>query len=267
MTNGKRIKDFIRQVFLRCGVDIRRARKEPAFTIHTIEPINLLPLAISDVLLRFAAAGREFSDFSFVQVGANDGQACDPIRRFVLKYGFRGVLIEPQPDVFERLKANYKGTPNLRFANVAISRSPGTATLYRFKGGQGLPPEADILASFSRETLVNNFHNIKGEIEELHIPTMTFPQLIKEYGLEKVDLLQIDTEGYDYEIIKALGDSTLRPSIISFEQGFLPGHVQNECFAYLNSLGYKVTRIDDTDTVAYLEPPEQSLVQREWKDA
>src|ERR1035438_3422409 len=44
---------------------------------------------------------------SFIEVGANDGEFDDPLREYIVKYPWKGVLIEPQPDVFERLKANY----------------------------------------------------------------------------------------------------------------------------------------------------------------
>ena len=57
------------------------------------------------------------------------GQA---LREFILKYHWKGVLIEPQPDVFERLKANYAGLNDaLSFENVAISRDPAPIPMYR----------------------------------------------------------------------------------------------------------------------------------------
>ena len=43
-------------------------------------------------------------DFFFIQVGANDGVMCDPIRQFIVKHSWGCILVEPVPDYFELLK-------------------------------------------------------------------------------------------------------------------------------------------------------------------
>lgn len=219
---------------------------------------NVLALTISDVLLRLVLSGGTLGDFQFVQVGANDGLTSDPIRRFVVKYGFRGLLVEPQPDVFERLRMNYAGMSGLLFENAAIAASDGITSLYRFRRGGAQPDWADGLASFSRETLVNNNHNVKGDVEEIRVATVTFSTLLARHSLGHVDLLQIDAEGFDYELIKTINLRSFRPTIIHFEHSLLPFAVKHECFAYLSRNGYKITG-NGPDTVAYIEPPEQAL--------
>ena len=256
MTIPGPIKQIVRSGFSLFNLEIRRAQKHGCAAPDPMKGANVLALAISDVLLRRAVNGKNYPEFTFVQIGANDGLTVDPIRRFILKYGFRGVLVEPQPDVFQKLKSNYSGAQNLQFANVAIARTSGTVSMYRFKNANA--DWADCLATFSRETLLNNFHNVKGEVEELKIPAVTLPQLLETHGLKKLDLLQIDAEGYDYEIIKAMGETSIRPEIIAFEPGFLSISDQVECFAFLNSLGYAVNN-NGPDTVAYREPADQSL--------
>src|SRR5687768_133577 len=47
---------------------------------------------------------------TFIQIGAYDGVEADPIRSLVLDSdSWQGILVEPQPDAFERLRQNYKG--------------------------------------------------------------------------------------------------------------------------------------------------------------
>ena len=70
--------------------------------------------------------------------------------------------------------------------------------------------------------------------------------------------MQIDTEGFDYEIIKMIDFSTIRPTIINFEQGLLVGPVRQECYLYLGKQGYKITE-NGVDAVAYREPVDQAL--------
>ena len=46
---------------------------------------------------------------SFVQIGANDGVTGDPIRRFILEFGWSGVLVEPQLEIFEAAAEELSG--------------------------------------------------------------------------------------------------------------------------------------------------------------
>jgi FkbM family methyltransferase len=246
---------FVKKVAHRFGIDVRRAAPDALGS-------NLLALTISDVLVRILLNGGRTSEFTFVQIGANDGVSNDPIRKFVLKYGMRGVLVEPQPDVFARLQRNYDGVPGLAFENAAIAAEDGERELYRFRPSPDLPQWAHGLASFSKKTLTGNLQNVKGEVETIRVPTLSFASLVRKHNLERVDLLQIDAEGFDFEIIKMVDFSTVKPAIIHFEHGFLSQDEQNECARYLNKHGYMVNN-NDLNTVAYVEPQEQRLV-REW---
>lgn len=227
---------------------------------------NVLVLTVSDVLLRMVLAGGKPSAFTVVQIGANDGMTHDPIHRLMMKHGFRGVLVEPQPEAFARLQQNYAGREGIAFERAAIAEQERELPLYRFKPGPGVPDWAGSLASFSRATLVGNFHNVKGEVETIMVPTLTFSGLLRRHGLERVDLLQIDTEGFDDRIIATIDFGAVKPTIIAFEHGFLSASRREQCFRLLQRHGYKITN-NGTDTVAYQEPPEQSLVNTHvWVD-
>ncbi len=260
--------DFAKKVTRGLGIEIKRAQKEApdAGEHEALTPVNTLALTISDVLLRMVLHGGKTQDFTFVQIGANDGVSNDPIRRYVVKYGFKGVLIEPQPDVFKRLKANYDGMPGITFENAAIAAQDGKIEMYRFKKDSGVPHWADGLASFSKETVIRNFQNIKGEVETIIVPTISFGSLLRKHNISHLDLLQVDAEGYDYEILKMIDFNAIKPEIIHFEHGFLSPQQQNECFSYLQSKGYKVYNNAD-NTVAYREPDEQSHLHHieEWR--
>src|SRR5688572_761255 len=67
------------------------------------------------------------SRVTFVQIGAFDGLAGDPLRPLILENeNWTGVLAEPHPDAFERLQRNYAAqSQRLKFLNAAISNEPG----------------------------------------------------------------------------------------------------------------------------------------------
>src|SRR5215831_6216681 len=68
--------------------------------------------------------------FFFIQVGANDAVRDDPLKGFVTTYGWRGILIEPVPFIFERLKSQYGDSPNLILENIAIAEQDGETDFY-----------------------------------------------------------------------------------------------------------------------------------------
>src|SRR5574342_485666 len=57
-----------------------------------------------------------------VQIGSNDGITRDPLGRLLRKKkGWKAVLVEPVPYLFERLKKNYGGSNRFTFENVAVN--------------------------------------------------------------------------------------------------------------------------------------------------
>jgi FkbM family methyltransferase len=213
-------------------------------------PINVFPLVVEDLVQRKIRGGGQPADFFFVQIGAHDGVHGDPIRPFVEKYHWHGLLVEPQPEIYQRLVANYAAEPQLTFAKAAVADQNGMATMYTFKKSPDLPDHATMLASFNRDALVYNGHGYQGEIEPLIVPALDLKTLLSKHKISQVDLLQIDTEGYDYEIIKLLSDSPIRPEIIHFESAFLNAELKHECGELLHALGYRALTIG-VDTIAY----------------
>ncbi len=216
----------------------------------SLVPINVFPLVVDDLMQKKAAAGRKPGDFIFVQIGAHDGLHGDHIHPFVKKYHWRGLLVEPQPVIFQRLLANYADEPQLSFENVAVAQRNGEAILYTFKKSPDLPDHASMLASFNRNALVYNGHNYKGEIEEIRVPTLDLDTLLTKHRIDKFDLLQIDTEGFDHEILKLLPYYLYKPEIIHFESAFLNPERKKECGQLLHKLGYRALTIG-IDTIAY----------------
>lgn len=195
-------------------------------------------------------------DFFFIQVGANDGIAHDPIRRYVTQLKWRGVLIEPQASVFRALVENYRACAGLQFLNVAIAETDGIKTLYSVRTDQtSLPAWANELASFSLATILSHralIPDIDGLIRKEPVKAITFKTLFATLQEPKVDLLQIDVEGYDFEVLKLLDFSVVRPAIIHFEHGHLNEKDLIASFDLLIGQGYRLA-LEDRDTTAYHE--------------
>ena len=89
---------------------------------------------------------------TFLQVGANDGFINDPLHLFIKRDDWNGVLLEPQPGVFnEYMSKLHRKRPGITALNAALDRVDGTRPIYKM----AISSErwAHGLSSFSREVL------------------------------------------------------------------------------------------------------------------
>jgi FkbM family methyltransferase len=195
--------------------------------------------------------GPEDPDFFFIQVGANDGRRDDPIQHLVRRYHWRGLLLEPVPWVFEKLVANYRDEPQLLLVNAAIFARDGVVDLWTDPDSDGLMSSFDFAnpARYLRSS----------RLQKISVEALSMRTLIRRHAIDRIDLLQIDAEGYDHEIIKMLLEDDLPlPRLIRYEHVMLSASDRVDCSALLASRGYRMLR-DRIDTIAYrsqLMPPE-----------
>jgi hypothetical protein len=61
----------------------------------------------------------------------------------------------------------------------------------------------------------------------------------------------IDTEGYDFDIIKTIPFELIKPGFIVYEHSHFDETIKNECADFLVKLGYSLTKTE-SDTIAEL---------------
>ena len=225
-------------------------------------------LAGRRLLRAFAVA---YPDAFFVEIGANDGDHHDHLRPFILSGQWRGIMVEPVPYVFARLKANYGHLGRIQLANVAIADRDGQLPFYH--PAEVADPEAEQvpgwyhgLGSFSRETVLRHAEDIP-DIEERivsqDVACLTFDSLCERYGADRVDLLVVDTEGYDWEILRNIDFSKQRPRVIAYEHYHLSAEDQASSRRHLEGLGYE-TLEEGFDTFCLDTRPADGLTD-EWR--
>jgi FkbM family methyltransferase len=178
----------------------------------------------------------------FIQVGANDGVMGDPISKFVRRYPWRGVLVEPQPDVFDRLKSNYAAqSDRLIFENVAISPTRGQLDMYRapatLRGDSG---PASGVVSVDPKVAAAQLRIPIDQLERFTVPCLPLDDLVKKYDWGDVDILTIDAEGKDCEVLLSLDLAATTPAIVQFEHGHLSPQDIDRAVGRLASHGYRV---------------------------
>lgn len=189
--------------------------------------------------------------FYFIQVGAWDGTGYDFLYDFVKERKSAGIVIEPLPDYFEKLKQNYSYNPSVIPVNKAVFHEKKEIELYRVDPTrtEGLPDWAGGIAS------VDPAHHKKAQIPSSVIITETVQadtlmNIIKEYyPYDTADFFQVDVEGYDFDVITQLDFTFINPDIIKFEYINLGAEIAEKAIGLLKTKGYYCF-YDDIDIIA-----------------
>ncbi len=223
--------------------------------------------SLNDFLNQYSLSKQD--SFIVIQAGANDGITHDPIHKFIKRDRWKGVLLEPQSYVFNKfLTKIYKKNKSIHTICAAIGEEDGYQKLYKI--GFSNLHWADGLTSFSYEKIKEAFDSglVKNNCEKYNIEMPSSPSeqivseevvvispstLLERYQLPAIDLLQIDTEGFDYQVIRIFNDANIKPKAIVFENIHLSDEDRQSCELLLESNDY-VRRKFGANTLAMRRP-------------
>lgn len=199
----------------------------------------------------FCKLDRELAEPVFCIVGANDGVTNDHIYPFARKGGWKGMAIEPVPGCFAELEIAYRNLPVTLF-NVAIHESEEFATLHFLDPERAkLPPWAKGVGSFdpARLGIVEELPGASGAVVELRVPCRRLDEVVGEAGLGRVDVVVIDTEGYDAAVLRQVRFDDWKVRTVIFEHTLLTPADLDSCIGLLVQNGFRIEK-DDFDVLA-----------------
>jgi FkbM family methyltransferase len=186
-------------------------------------------------------------DGFFIEIGANDGRQGDPLRRTILASRWRGIMVEPQPDAFGRLRLNYAENERVILENVAITDHDGRVAFYELAPpAEGAPTELfgsyDLLGSLSREVLLEHdwISDAEHRIVRTEVDCMRLETLCRKHAVDSLDLLKVDIEGHDHVVVRQIEGSGLRPRVVAYEHALLSSELREECRRIARGLGYEL---------------------------
>lgn len=107
-----------------------------------------------------------------------------------------------------------------------------------------MPHWVDQCAGFDRAHIIRHCGiKIEQFIVETSVPCMSLRSLLEQHDVQRVDLLAIDAEGFDWQILKQLDLSVYRPRAILFEVVHLSDVAKAEALAFLRP-HYSVLQLD-----------------------
>jgi FkbM family methyltransferase len=198
--------------------------------------------------------------FSIVQIGAHIGDTFnDPLCQFLHRQlhrdradptgDYKVILVEPVREHFEQLCTNYADLVGVQFENVAVAEEEGVRDLYRLAvdpKAHGYPEWLSQLGSFDPETpalkdgdqarRLRQFYLENQVVEKVNCVTLA--SLLDRHRIDRLDLLQLDTEGYDFEILKSIDFGKTRPTFINYERVLLDDAQNAACREMLTENGY-----------------------------
>lgn len=134
---------------------------------------------------------------SFLDVGANDGVTLSNTRALA-QAGWKGVLVEPSPKSFERLKGNYKNMLGFYFYPVALGNHNGMAVLHE---SSNLLTAADIgLVSTFEASEMQRFKSIC-TYEPVTVKMYKWKTFLNRLRIKEFDFISLDIEGYELHVL------------------------------------------------------------------
>jgi FkbM family methyltransferase len=198
---------------------------------------------------------------TIIQIGSHIGNTDnDPIFN-TIDNSTKLILVEPVSFLFEQLKKNYqsrfKDNHNIIFINKAVSNYIGEIEMT-------IPSERNDFSNlpswFSQIGSVDPNHAL-GHVKDLlvdkiNVKTTTLNEIVKEYNITQIDLLQTDTEGHDYTILMDY-NFEVKPKQIMFEHMHMDGLLTvgikyKTLINRLVSLGYTMIHQNYVDTTFQL---------------
>ena len=171
--------------------------------------------------------GQNYQNVSVIQIGAMDGLSFDDTRGFLDMYGWKSLLVEPIPDIFNELKENFKDRENYTFEQSAITENDGTVKMLTvpneiikemdlhpgYKGMSALYPLKNGFGSdYQRDIDVKEQFGVT-----IEVPSLTLNSLLKKHNIDYFDIFLCDAEGYDWSIFKQMDLTKYRPKFIRLE--------------------------------------------------
>ena len=153
----------------------------------------------------------------FVQVGTNNG--ADRFKDVVRDYKPGVVLlVEPNPQLIQEIKNNYKDISGVVIENVAIADKEGVIDLYLpWMDDRGRAKNGYYYTHSEFSAVPQNDWGMKKNMIKMTVQSVRLDSLLKKHSIRHIDYLCIDTEGYDAEVLKSLAIWSKKVDILQYE--------------------------------------------------
>jgi FkbM family methyltransferase len=178
---------------------------------------------------------RGHRDGFFVDVGAHDGRTINNTLFFSESRGWKGINIEPLPEVFQKLVVNRPCDVNIQ---VAVDTKEGEVEFFCNTGYtemiSGIKSHYDPRHKNRLDWEIGKFG---GQSKTILVKTRTLESIFDERKIKEVNYLSVDVEGAEYAVIKSIEFDKVHIDVIGFENNFPDS--SGPIIGYLEAKGYR----------------------------
>ncbi len=182
----------------------------------------------------------------FLDIGAHDGVSLNNTYFFEKYRNWRGICIEPIPEVFDKLDKN-RHCIKIR---GCISEQNGKASFLRLKGYtemlSGLINEYDPRHLSRIETELQSYG---GEKEIIEVECININDLLAEHNISFIDYCSLDVEGAEFTILKSINFKNILIDVFTIENNYGISEIRN----FMLSKGYNLIATLGCDEVYRLK--------------
>jgi len=167
-----------------------------------------------------------------------------------------GLTVEPVPQYLDIIRSYCSKSINKHFFRCAVTKETEESISFYFIdplkvkrwaavgiAGIGCVSEARLKKTI--KSGAPEFDLNTDQIREIETPSLSFKDLVAKFDIDDIDVLKIDAEGCDFEILLAMLETNVRPSIVIFEaRPFMSDDQIQEINIALDSEGYSVSDMD-----------------------
>ena len=181
---------------------------------------------------------------TLIDVGAHHGES---IKFFKKNFSIDQIYaFEPNIDNFKILKEKVKDVKNVKFFNTAVGNKKGLINFTNhYDSESSTVVKINQKSNYFRKKnfYLNFFNEKKNRIKNTQVKIDSLENLINIDEFNFIDLIKIDTEGYDFNVIKGLGNLIGKVRFIYFEHHFhdmlLKDYKFNDVDTFLKSKNFK----------------------------
>ncbi len=168
--------------------------------------------ALSDLDLKLEQY-LNFREGVFVEAGANDGRNQSNTLFYEKRYGWRGLLVEPIPELAEQCRRNRRKCVVENYALVSFDYDLPTVEMTYC----GLMSTVRGALATEQEHIQRGSEIQNIEPRELSVPAITLTELLVRHDFEQIDFMSLDVEGYELSVLQGLDMDRFCPDLLLIE--------------------------------------------------